>query len=49
MGHDVCETMGAGVRVNAGFVDGVIDSLSVCGQRSVMPVTKPAEVHSVCA
>ena len=27
MGHDVCETMGTGVRVYADFVQGVIDSL----------------------
>ena len=31
MGHDVCETMGAGVTVFADFVRGVINSLSVNG------------------
>ena len=31
MGHDVCETMSAGVTVYADFIDGVIDSLSVSG------------------
>ena len=49
VGHDVHETMGAGVTVNAGFVDGVIDSLSVSGQCSVMPATKPSEVNPVRA
>ena len=47
MGHDVRETMGAGVPVNADFVEGVIDCLSVSCQLSVMPATKPAEVHLV--
>ena len=47
--HDVCDTMGASVRVNAGFVNRVIDSLSVSGQCSVMPAMKAAEVYSVCA
>ena len=46
-GRDVCETMGVGVRVYADFVDGVIHSLSVSGQRSMIPATKPAEVYSV--
>ena len=32
MGHDVCDTMGASVTVKTGFVDEVIDSLSVSGQ-----------------
>ena len=47
VGHDVCETMGASFAVSAGFVDRVIDSLSVRGQHSVMPATKLAAVYSV--
>ena len=47
VGHDVCETMGAGVTVYADFVNGVIDSLLVGCQHRVMPATKPAEVYLV--
>ena len=47
VGHDVCETMGAGVTMYADFVDRVINSPSVSCQRNVMPVTKSAEVYSV--
>ena len=39
MGHGVCETMGAGDTVYADFVNSVIDSLSVSGQRSAVPGT----------
>ena len=38
----MCETMGIRVTVYAYFVDGVIDSLLVSCQRSVMPTLKPA-------
>ena len=44
----MCEAMGVSVTVCADFVDGVIDSLSISCQRSVMPATKPAEVYSIC-
>ena len=46
MGH-VCEAMGVSATVCADFVDGVIYSLSVSYQRSVMAATKPAEVYFV--
>ena len=39
------QIIGVSLTVNAGLVDGVIDSLSVSGQTSVMPATKPAEVY----
>ena len=47
MGHDVCEAMGVSATVYADFIDGAIDYLSVSLKRSVIPATKPAEVHSV--
>ena len=48
MGHDVCEVMGVSATVCAGFVDRVIDSLSVICQHSMMPATKPAKLYTVC-
>ena len=47
MGHDVCEAMGVSVTVYADFVDGLIDSLWVTCQCSVIPSKKPAGVYSV--
>ena len=47
VGHDASENMGVGVAVNAGFVDGVVDSLTLSCQRSVMLATKLAEVYTV--
>ena len=47
MGHNVCEAMGVSATAYADFINGVIDSLSVSCQRSVMAATKPAEVYSV--
>ena len=44
---NVCEPMSAGATVYADFVEGVVDSLSVSGQRSVMAATKPADVNTV--
>ena len=43
------EAVDAGVIVNADFVDGIIYSLLLSCQLSVMPATKPAEVYSVSA
>ena len=40
-------SMGVSATVCADFVDGIIYSLSVSFQSSVMSVTKPAEVTSV--
>ena len=37
MSHDVCEAMSVSVTVYADFIDGVIDSLWVSCQQSVMP------------
>ena len=48
MGYDMCETMGVSSAVYAVFIDGVIDSLLVSCQHSVIPTTKPVEVYSVC-
>ena len=42
----VCDSMGVSATVYEDFVDGVIDSLSVSCQLSVMPATKPAKVYS---
>ena len=47
VGHDVCKAMGGSITVYVDFVDGVIDSLSVSSQRSLMSATKPAKVYSV--
>ena len=47
MGHDVCEATGVIATVCADFVDGVIFSLSVSCQCSVMSATKTAKVYSV--
>ena len=47
MGHDVCGAMGISAAVCANFVDGVIYSLLVSGQRSEMSATKPAKVYLV--
>ena len=49
MGHDVCDIMGASVTVKTGYVDEVIDSLSVSGQCTVLPATNLAEVYTVLA
>ena len=46
-GHDVSETMGAGVIVYVDFVDSVTDFLLVGGQHSGIPSTKPAEMYLV--
>ena len=47
VGHDASENMGVGVAVNAGFVNGVVDYLTLSCQRSVMLATKPVEVCTV--
>ena len=44
VGHHVCEAMGISATVCADFVDGVIYSLSVSCQVSVMSAAKPVEV-----
>ena len=44
VGHYVCEAMGVSATVCADFIDGIIYSLSVSCQSSVMSATKPAYV-----
>ena len=46
VGHYVCEAMGVSATVCADFVDGIVYSLSVSCQSSVMSATKPAEVSA---
>ena len=45
--HYVCEAMGVSAAVCTDFIDGVIYSLSVSCQSSVMSATKHAKVYSV--
>ena len=47
MGHYLFEALGVSATVCADFVDGVIYSLSVSCQSSVMSATKAGKMYSV--